>query len=105
MGDFDTWWWPLVEDEEFDPRLLMTVSCYERPIGLIQCWTSGFIKDLVVSPSRRNSGIGSYLLKSAFALFRQSGERYVDLKVERSNSAGRRFYHRHGLEPIDSAAT
>ncbi|KFL29049.1 hypothetical protein JP75_23990 [Devosia riboflavina] len=97
VPDFDAWWWPLVEDEEFDPALVIIASAGIEPIGLIQCWTSSFVKDLVVAPNWRNRGLGAYLLNAAFSEFHRRGAPHIDLKVELSNPAGQRFYHRHGM--------
>lgn len=101
VGRFDDWWWPLVEDEEFDPALLIVASAGEQAVGLVQCWTSGFVKDLVVAPAWRNRSLGTHLLNAAFAEFRRRGAPHVDLKVEASNLAAQRFYHRHGMAPVD----
>lgn len=103
VGDFDSWWWPLVEDEEFDPALVIVATVGERPVGLVQCWNSSFVKDLVVAPTWRNRALGTYLLSAAFAEFHRRGAPHVDLKVEASNTAARRFYHRHGMVPAGQA--
>lgn len=105
VPDFDQWWWPLVEDEEFDPALVMVVAAHGHPAGLVQCWTSNFIKDIVVGPAWRNRGLGAYLLNAAFAQFHQRSATHVDLKVEASNVAAQRFYQRHGMLPVDPAPT
>lgn len=102
VPDFDAWWWPLVEDEEFDPALVISVSAGTEPVGLIQCWTSGFIKDLVVRPQWRNRNIGAYLLHAAFAEFHRRGTPKVELKVEAANLSAQRFYRRHGLVKADA---
>jgi ribosomal protein S18 acetylase RimI-like enzyme len=101
VGSFDDWWWPLVEDEEFHPDLVVTAANDGRPIGLVQCWTSGFIKDIVVAPDWRNRSLGSALLTHAFALFAARGAPHVDLKVEAENVTAQRFYQRHGMVPVD----
>lgn len=103
VGDFDSWWWPLVEDEEFDPALVIAATANGQLAGLIQCWTSSFVKDLVVAPQYRDRGLGAYLLYAAFAEFQRRGMPHVDLKVEASNLAARRFYRRHGMEAADPA--
>lgn len=100
VPDFDAWWWPLVEDEEFDPALVITASAGPEPVGLVQCWTSGFIKDLVVTPQWRNQGLGTYLLHAAFAEFRRRGAPHIDLKVEATNLGAQRFYRRHGMMDV-----
>jgi len=101
VGDFDSWWWTLVEDEEFDPALVIVATSHGEPIGLVQCWTSSFVKDLAVAPQWRDRGLGACLLHAAFAEFRRRGAPHVDLKVEASNLAAQRFYHRHGMVPVD----
>ena len=103
VGDFDTWWWPLVEDEEFDAALVIVASAGPNPVGLVQCWTSSFVKDLVVAPDWRDRGLGAYLLNAAFAEFHRRGAAYVDLKVEASNTAAQRFYRRYGMVSVDAA--
>ncbi|QYO75468.1 GNAT family N-acetyltransferase [Devosia salina] len=103
VDNFDQWWWPLVEDAEFDPELVVILAdAAGDPLGLVQCWTSSFVKDIVVDPSARNRGLGSALLTRAFALLRERGHPHVDLKVEATNSAARRFYARHGMTEVDS---
>ena len=101
VGSFDQWWWPLVEDEEFDPALLIVATSGEQPVGLVQCWTSSFIKDLVVAPQWRDRGLGACLLHAAFAEFHRRGAPHIDLKVEALNTAAQRFYRRHGMAPVD----
>ena len=100
VADFDSWWWRLVEDDEFDPALVVIATMQDRPVGLIQCWTSSFVKDLAVAPQWRNRSLGTYLLNAAFVKLQQRGARHVDLKVEASNLAAQRFYHRHGMVEV-----
>ena len=105
VGSFEQWWWPLVEDEEFDPTLFIIATATDRPVGLVQCWTSSFIKDLVVATQWRDRGLGAYLLNAAFAQFHQRSAPHIDLKVETSNTAAQRFYQRHGMLPVEAAPT
>src|SRR5690606_28817814 len=70
---FTDWFFPLVEDEEFDPALLIVLAFGDAPVGLVQCWTSGFIKDIVVAPEARNKGLGAWLLYAALAELHQRG--------------------------------
>src|SRR5690606_3218083 len=63
---FAEWFFPLVEDEEFDPALVIPLAAGAQPVGLVQCWTSGFIKDLVVTPSMQGRGLGTFLLQATF---------------------------------------
>jgi len=98
VGSFDQWWWPLVEDAEFDPHLVIILADEEDdPLGLVQCWTGSFIKDIVVHPRARGRGLGSALLTRAFVRLRERGHLHVDLKVQVANRAAMRFYARHGM--------
>ena len=94
---FEDWFFPLVEDEEFDPALAIILASGYQPVALAQCWTSGFIKDLVTAPSLQGRGLGAHLLNTAFAEFQQRGLPHVDLKVEVTNLGAQRFYRRHGM--------
>lgn len=101
VSDFDHWFEPLVTDAEFDPELmLIAVDATEKPIGLAHCWTSGFLKDLVVHPDYRKRQIGSWLLHQAFATIKMRGLSQLDLKVLADNVAARRFYARHGMVEV-----
>lgn len=103
VGSFDQWWWPLVDDTEFDPALVIVAAgADQEPLGLVQCWSSSFVKDIVVHPDAQNRGLGSALLTCAFSLLRERGHLHADLKVEQTNSAAQRFYARHGMFEVES---
>ena len=100
VSPFDEWWPALTGDPDFDPDLLLIAATDDaQPIGLIQCWTSGFIKDLAVRPDWRGKGIASALLLTAFGRFRARGIAYVDLKVRANNVAAIALYRRLGMVP------
>lgn len=70
-------------------------------IGLAQCWTSAFLKDLVVSAPWRRKGIGRALLLQAFNTFQERGAVHFDLKVEVGNTSNaEQLYRRAGMAPI-----
>lgn len=95
---FDVWWPALTADSEFD-RAVVFVATDEtaQPIGVAQCWTSSFIKDLAVVPAWRSKGIGDPLLHEIFAAFRHLGLPHVDLKVVTANAPALRLYRRAGI--------
>ena len=99
---FNVWWPKLSSDPEFDPALFfIAVDTQRRIVGVAQCWTSAFIKDLAVASKRRRRGIGEALLLHAFECFRHRGAQYVDLKVQVDNpSRADRLYHRVGMRPV-----
>jgi ribosomal protein S18 acetylase RimI-like enzyme len=98
VGSFAEWWQSLSTDGEYDPALCF-LACDQngKPVGLAQCWTSAFIKDLAVAPAWQHRGVGSALLSSAFQAFRDRGAACVDLKLQSDNISALRFYVRHGM--------
>ena len=101
VADFDTWWTRLIEDGEFDPVLVfIAVDQSNNPVALCQCWSSGFIKDLVTAPTHRGQGLGEALLRTAFAAFKARGIAQVDLKVETQNANAQRLYARVGMVKV-----
>lgn len=98
VAAFDEWWTNLVEDPEFDPALVFIAADENaNPVGLAQCWTSGFVKDLVVAETWRGRGLGRALLVTAFHAFASRGLTHVDLKVETGNATARRLYQSLGM--------
>lgn len=98
-------WWPsLREDSEYDPALCFVAEDRQgRVIGVAQCWTSAFIKDLAVDPGHRGQGLGSALLIETFRAFHARGASFVELKVDSDNPSGAlRLYRSLGFEEIES---
>jgi ribosomal protein S18 acetylase RimI-like enzyme len=98
-------WWPSLQgDSEYDPALCFIAADAQGEIlGVAQCWTSGFIKDLAVAPSMRRQGLGSALLCHALRDFAKRGAAYVDLKVHADNPTGAvRLYRSLGFDEIES---
>ncbi|MHC1579562.1 MAG: GNAT family N-acetyltransferase [Candidatus Alkanophagales archaeon] len=58
----------------------------------------GAIHEIVVSPERRNLGIGTRLMNAAIRRFKELGLRQVELWVGVTNPA-RRFYENLGFKP------
>ena len=95
---FEEWWSTLNEDAEFDPALFMIAATDDgEPIGLVQGWTSAFIKDLAVVPSWRRKGVGEALLLSIFHAYHLRGASFVDLKVVKDNAVAIDLYRRLGM--------
>lgn len=104
IGTFDAWWDALIADTEFDPALCFIAKNAEAAIvGVAQCWTSAFVKDLAVHPAWRRRGIGEALMLQIFAAFKARGAKSVALKVLIDNPSGAlRLYRRLGMQ-ADSA--
>ncbi|MGE8066502.1 GNAT family N-acetyltransferase [Pseudomonas sp. NPDC089569] len=87
-------------DPEYDPALCFIALDDDGVVAVCQCWTSAYIKDLVVHPRARRQGLGRALLLHAFTVFRQRGEGFVDLKVLETNLQARRLYERVRMRPV-----
>ena len=101
---FAIWWPSLRGDSEYDPALVFVAADGQGEIlGVAQCWTSAFVKDLAVAPACRGQGLGSALLCETFRVFRERGSPSVELKVEASNPSGAlRIYRSLGFQEIES---
>ena len=97
VANLQTWRQQFVTDAEFDPTLCLVASNAEGILGVAQCWTSAFIKNLSVHPCAQGQGLGRALLLHAFQEFKQRGEPYVDLKVLESNQRARQLYESAGM--------
>lgn len=97
VASLDDWRRLFVTDAEFDPTLCLVASTADGILGVAQCWTSAFIKNLAVHPCAQGQGLGRALLLHSFQVFKQRGEPYVDLKVLESNLRARRLYESAGM--------
>lgn len=100
VGIFEEWWPNLINDSEYDQAsFFVALDAQERMVGLAQCWSVPYVKDLVVAADWRRRGLGEALLRHAFAFFQLRGEPYIDLKVDLDNpSSAERLYRRLGME-------
>ncbi|WP_248798965.1 GNAT family N-acetyltransferase [Pseudomonas sp. MWU13-2105] len=101
VEDFDQWRRRFTTDAEFDPALCLIALDEQGVAGVALCWTSAYIKDLVVHPRRRTQGLGLALLRQAFKVFASRGEAFVDLKVMENNRAARQLYEHAGMRFIE----
>ena len=97
---FRKWWPQLRKDSEFDPALVFLAVHGKEVIGMAQCWTSAFIKDLAVHPRARRRGVGRALMLMAFHAFAKRGATHVDLKVREENASALRLYRDLGMKII-----
>ena len=103
VPNFEDWWSGLNADSEFEPALVVVAADMDGiPIGVIQSWTSNFIKDLAVLPERRGRGIGEALLLSTFHAFHKRGANHVDLKVMEGNISAIQLYRKLGMVEVPS---
>jgi ribosomal protein S18 acetylase RimI-like enzyme len=95
--DFDSWWTSTRHDPEFDTSLCFLAMARGEPVGFALCWTSSFVKDLVVHPEWRRRGVGAALLRTAMAALADRGHTEVSLKVQPDNMRARRLYTHLGF--------
>lgn len=98
---FRRWWNALHKDQEYDPALVFIATDGEGVVGLAQCWTSAFMKDLVVAPRMRRKGLGRALMLHAFFEFARRGATHVDLKVREDNTGAIALYHSLRMRTIE----
>lgn len=98
VPNLETWQHQFTTDAEFDPTLCLVVSNDDGILGVAQCWTSAFIKNLSIHPCAQGQGLGRALLLHSFQAFKQRGEPYVDLKVLESNGRARQLYESAGMK-------
>lgn len=96
----ESWRERFESDAEYDPALCLVATDAEGVVGVAHCWTSAYIKDLVVHPRARGQGLGRALLLQAFELFRQRREGFVDLRVLESNLRARHLYDSVGMRVV-----
>jgi ribosomal protein S18 acetylase RimI-like enzyme len=101
VAPFEAWWTGLTADSEYDPALVFIAADEaDQPIGVAQCWISGFVKDVAVMPAWRGKGIGEALLREAFHVFHGRRLAHVDLKVMRGNAPALALYRRLGMVEV-----
>lgn len=93
----DVWQQQFESDPEYDPSLCLIARDAEGVVGVAQCWTSAYIKNLVVHPRMQGRGLGRALLLNAFKVFQQRREGFVDLKVLEDNRRAQRLYESAGM--------
>ncbi|MGY3172927.1 ribosomal protein S18 acetylase RimI-like enzyme [Pseudomonas sp. TE12234] len=97
VPELERWQRQFETDPEYDPELCFIAQDAEGVVAACQCWTSAYIKDLVVHPRARRQGLGRALLLHAFTVFQQRREGFVDLKVLEDNLRAQRLYESVGM--------
>ena len=97
---FENWWTHLRKDREYDPALIFIALDHEGCVGIAQCWSSNFIKDIAVHPRARRRGVGTALMLTTFEAFRARGAPHVDLKVREENAVAQELYAKLGMKVI-----
>lgn len=98
---FQAWLDGMTGDAEYTPQLCFLAQDALGVVAVLQGWTSGFIKDLVVHPRAQRRGLARALMLRAFEVYRERGEGWVDLRVMTDNLPARRLYASLGLQPVE----
>lgn len=99
VPSFVAWWASLIDDAEFDSKLCFLVRTNSGElIAFLHCWTSAFVKDLVVHPDYRRQGLARALLLHIFSVLKTRGEALVSLKVHTDNTAAINLYRQIGMK-------
>ena len=97
----DVWLPALTGDSEFDPDLCFLVEAGDELVAAAVCWTSAFVKDIVVHENWRRRGFGESLLLLAFRTLQKRGATHVELKVHSQNASAIRLYERVGMRTVE----
>ncbi len=100
VATFETWLPQMTTDAEYDPELWFLAAFQGRLVGAVLCWTSAFVKDVVVHESWRRRGIADALLRQAFNVLSARGATAVELKVEATNQSAVHLYERLGMRVV-----
>jgi ribosomal protein S18 acetylase RimI-like enzyme len=101
VAGFEDWLPEMTGDAEFDPALWFLAATELELAAVALCWTSAFVKDLVVHESWRGRGLGEALMHHVFSTFATRGAEHVDLKVQATNAPAIRLYQRVGMQVIE----
>ena len=99
----EDWWEAVFRDEEFDQKLCFVIETNESELaGFLQCWNSGFIKDVAVEFTYRRVGLAKNIVNQCLSELMKLDLSHVDLKVERDNPHGAiAFYEALGFQEIN----
>jgi GNAT superfamily N-acetyltransferase len=98
---YDVWLPALTGDSEFAPELCFLVEAGDELVAAAVCWTSAFVKDIVVHETWRRHGLGEALLRLAFRTFQARRATGVELKVQAQNAPAIRLYERVGMRTVE----
>lgn len=104
VPDYSSWLHAFEHDPEFNTELCFVARDDHGPVGVITCWTSAFIKDLVVHPRARRQGVAMALLAHLFDCLHRRGEGQVDLSVMENNLPARNLYEKSGMSYVQRSS-
>ncbi len=98
---YEVWLPAITGDSEFDPETCFLVEVGDELAAASLCWTSAFVKDIVVHETWRRHGLGEALLRLAFRTFQARGAAGVELKVHAQNTPAIRLYEHVGMRVVE----
>lgn len=105
VAPFEAWLAQMTGDVEYDPELWFLAEDRSVLVGAVLCWTSAFVKDLVVRESWRGRRLGEALIRHALQTFLARGATAVELKVQAENERAVRLYERLGFRTSETIDT
>lgn len=101
----------LTEELDRDDRLILLAEHQGEPIGfaiaeirggseLFLVGPYGFVRDLGITRSARQRGVGQRLYAEVLDWFAEHGVRRAELDVTEKNEGARRFWERNGYRPL-----
>ncbi len=102
---FDEWKRMRLEAPDFDPSLWFVAREGCEIAGICRCteqrWSCGWVDALGVRKPWRRRGLGSALLRHAFRMLHERGQKRVGLGVDAENPSGAtRLYERAGMHVV-----
>lgn len=98
---FDGFWLWLTSKPEYDRDLVFVATANGAVVGFCLCWSTPYIKDLVVDEAWRRRGVGTVLLTHAMQAFVRRGATSVDLKTDVHNTTAQSLYKRLGFVVVE----
>jgi ribosomal protein S18 acetylase RimI-like enzyme len=98
---FEDWYDALTADAEYDPGLVWAAMAQGHVVGISQCWSVPFVKDLIVDAAWRRHGLGAALLTLAMKTFAERGADSLDLKTDIENETAQSLYKRLGFVIVE----
>jgi GNAT superfamily N-acetyltransferase len=99
---FDEWAGMMVHADAYNPDLWFLALSGDQLAGVCLGLTFpglGWVRQLAVAKDWRRKGLGTALLRHAFAVFKERGYARAGLAVQSENEDARAFYQQVGLRP------
>lgn len=100
---FESWRDYMMRPDHFVPELWFLLFQRQELIGAALCYDDpefGWVRQLGVSSSWRQQGLGSKLLRHTFSVFFERGRKQIALGVDSTNPTAVSFYEKVGMKCV-----